>query len=111
MFMSLLRIINIHGGAPLPAAQWCVERFDPRIPIQHWAGGSYLKLSITKYTGGIRIQCRATVGLISGRDYYEFGVNEMRQSGLIWSRLGCKSASQIKTSKTLVVVQTNPTIA
>ena len=27
-------------------------------------------------TGRIRIQCRAIVGLISGQDYHEFGVNE-----------------------------------
>ena len=38
-------------------------------------------------TGRIRIQCRAIVGSISGLDYYEFGVNEMRQSGLVSSRL------------------------
>ena len=33
------------------------------------------------------IQGRARVGSISGQDYYEFGVNEMRQSGLVWLRL------------------------
>ena len=27
------------------------------------------------------------VGSISGQDYHEFGVNEMQQSGLFWSRL------------------------
>ena len=51
------------------------------------------------------------VGSISGQDYYEFGVNETWQSGLVWSRLWSKSASQIKTSDTLVVIQTEPTIA
>ena len=43
--------------------------------------------------------------------YYEFGVNEMQQSGLVWLRLWSKSASQIKTSDTLVVIQTKPTVA
>ena len=62
-------------------------------------------------TGRIRIQCRAIVGPISGQYYYEFGVNGTRQSGLVWSRLWSKSASQIKTSDTLVVIQTKPTIA
>ena len=38
-------------------------------------------------TGRIRIQCQAIVDLISGQDYYEFGVKEIQQSGLIWSRL------------------------
>ena len=38
-------------------------------------------------TGRIRIQGRGVASLISGQDYYEFGVNKMRQSGLVWSRL------------------------
>ena len=38
-------------------------------------------------TGRNRIQCRAIVGSISGQGYYEFGVNEMQQSGLVLSRL------------------------
>ena len=35
-------------------------------------------------TGWIKIQCQAIVGLISGWNYYEFGVNETQQSGLDW---------------------------
>ena len=35
----------------------------------------------------------------------------MLQSGLVWSRLWSKSASQIKTSDTLVIIQTEPTTA
>ena len=62
-------------------------------------------------TGWIKIQCQAIVGLISGWNYYEFGVNETQQSGLVWSRLWSKSASQIKTSDTLVIIQTKPTLA
>ena len=53
-------------------------------------GDGNMHLNITSpavSTGRIRIQCRAIVGSISGQDYYEFGVNEMQQSGLVWSRL------------------------
>ena len=38
-------------------------------------------------TGRIKIQCQAIVGSISGQDYYDFGVNETRQCGQVWSRL------------------------
>ena len=34
-----------------------------------------------------RIPCHATPGSISGQQCYEFGVNETRQSGLVWSRI------------------------
>ena len=65
-------------------------------------------LAILISTGRIRIQCHDIVGLISGQDYYEFGVNKMWQSGLVLSRLWSKSASQIKTSDTLVVIKPSP---
>ena len=51
-------------------------------------------------TERIRIQCQGIVGLISGQDYYEFGVNETWQSGFVCLRVWSKSASQIKTSDT-----------
>ena len=62
-------------------------------------------------TGRIRIQGQGIASSISGQQCYEFGVNETWQSGLVWSRLWSKSASQVKTSDTLVVIQTKPTIA
>ena len=61
-------------------------------------------------TGRIRIQGRGIASLISGQQCYDFFVNETWQSGLIWSRLWSKSASQIKTSNTLLVIQTEPSI-
>ena len=88
--------------------------------LQHWEDFKKYKRCyverpqgerIWKTTGWFRIQCQAIVGSISRPDYYEFGVNEMQQYGLVWSRLWSKSASQIKTCDTLVVIQNKPNIA
>ena len=40
-----------------------------------------------EHTESPRIPCHATPGSISGQQCYEFGVNETRQSGLVWSRI------------------------
>ena len=66
--------------------------------------------TFTIHTGCIRIQCHTTAGSISGQQCYEFGVSVTWQSGLVWSRLWSKSASQIKTIDTLVVIQIEPAV-
>ena len=48
---------------------------------------SILQVLFLSSTGYIRISCHATLGSISGQQCYEFGVNVMQQSGLVWSRL------------------------
>ena len=54
-------------------------------------------IAAADYTGRIRIQCQATVGLISGQYYYEFGVNE----SLVWSGQDSE-ANQLVRSKEVI---------
>ena len=63
------------------------------------------------HTGWFRIQCQAVQYQDKIIMNLVWIVNETWQSGLVWSRLWSKSASQIKTIDTLVVIQTKPGVA
>ena len=63
------------------------ERSGTGVIFSHQGVDFHCKTTKRTKDSSLYLQCKTKnciVGLISGQDYYEFGVNEMGQSGLVW---------------------------